>query len=86
MSWTRGRVLWGPLGGPLWLAWKGVARGWSIDTGRGWIVNRLIQHANQFEFFPEDDGEPLKQGSDREVRFKVISQAAMNRLEEAEMK
>lgn len=55
------------MGGPSWLAWKGVARGWCVERGRGQTVSGLIQRAGQFEFFPEDDREPLKPGSDGKV-------------------
>lgn len=74
-------------GGPLCAAWKGVARGQSAEVGRGQAVKDLIQHASQFEFFPEDDGEPLEWESNRTIiSFKVMSQAATNRLEGMQMK
>lgn len=67
----------------LWLAWKGVPRGWSSEIGRGQTVKGLTQQASQCGFFPE---EPLEQGSDRIIlSFQVISQAAMHRLEGMEM-
>lgn len=50
------------------------------------MVTSLTQHAGQFEFFPGDDGEPLKQESDTiTLSSKVNSQVAMNRLEGMEV-
>lgn len=68
------------MGGPWWLAWKGVPGGWSAEIGRGQTVKGLTQQASQCGFFPEEDGEPLEWGSDRiTLSFQVISQAAMHR-------
>lgn len=48
---------------------------------------RSYSDPSQFEFFPEGNGEPSKQGSNRVILwFKETSQAAIYRFEKMKMK